>query len=344
MKARMLSMREQGVIIMLFTETMLNEYSQPLSFTENEQCKNAIRMVADALQKLGFTDDSQITPLFTDTFSYSLRMHRIYDGRSIKLLVQGSYANNTNVRTNSDVDIAVIQEEPFRTQYRISGGTNSQSDADYGFTLAEKPTKGFKDEVQDCLIQTFGRDVERKNKSIKIHGNSYRKDADTVPCIRHRDYRNDYSKDVNNYAGGIMIFPDSGGYIINYPEQHIKNGREKNYATNHYYKKNVRIMKKMRYLMEASSCSEYVKAAKNVSSFMLESLLWNINDSWYLDNCEIYRKVYVFYKLIVHCQELKSSFLSFKEANGIKDLCPRQEDFESLCTFIDQLSVFYRYE
>ena len=48
-------------------------YSQPLSATEDGQCKNAIRMVADALKTLGFTDDNAaITPLYTDTFAYSL--------------------------------------------------------------------------------------------------------------------------------------------------------------------------------------------------------------------------------------------------------------------------------
>lgn len=90
---------------MKFTESMLTNYSQPLSATEDGQCKNAIRMVADALKTLGFTDDNAaITPLYTDTFAYSLQMRRSSDSRNIKLFVQGSYANNTNVRTESDVD------------------------------------------------------------------------------------------------------------------------------------------------------------------------------------------------------------------------------------------------
>ena len=39
---------------MKFTESMLDAYSQPLSATEDGQCKNAIRMVADALKKTWF--------------------------------------------------------------------------------------------------------------------------------------------------------------------------------------------------------------------------------------------------------------------------------------------------
>ena len=69
-----------GGIYLKFTESMLNAYSQPLSATEEEQCRNAIRMVADALKTFGFTDDNAaIAPLYPDTFSYSLQciVHRI---------------------------------------------------------------------------------------------------------------------------------------------------------------------------------------------------------------------------------------------------------------------------
>ena len=327
---------------MKFTESMLTSYSQPLSATEDGQCKNAIRMVADALKTLGFTDDNKdITPLYSDTLAYSLKMRRSSDSRSIKLFVQGSYANNTNVRTESDVDVAVIQEEVFRTEYRPSGTLYPQSDSDYNFRNVPASSKSFKDEVQEALKEKFGSDVERKNKSIKVHGNTYRKDADTVPCRRYRDYRQD---DASNFVGGVVIYPDNGGMIINYPEQHIANGRKKNSDTNHYYKKMVRIMKKMRYLMEDSCCMAYSSAAKNVNSFILESLLWNIEDSWYLDNCGSYRKVFVFSQLITTLQNRKNAFMKYKEANGIKMLCTTMSEYMNLCNFINQLSSFYEYE
>lgn len=329
---------------MKFTESMLTSYSQPLSATEDGQCKNAIRMVADALKTLGFTDDNAaITPLYTDTFAYSLQMRRSSDSRKIKLFVQGSYANNTNVRTESDVDVAVIQEETFLPEYR-KDSIYPQNGADYGFTSAPAAAKTFKDEVQAALEYKFGTDVERKNKSIKVHGNTYRKDADTVPCRRYRDYRKDYRRDASNFVGGVVIYPDNGGMIINYPEQHIANGRKKNNDTNHHYKKMVRIMKKMRYLMEDSYNTAYSSAAKNVSSFMLESLLWNIEDSWYLTYCGTYRKVYAFSRLIATLQNRKNDFWGYKEANGIKELCPKTSDYVNLCDFIDQLSSFYEYE
>ena len=82
----------------------------------------------------------------------------------------------------------------------------------------------------------------------------------------------------------------------------------------------VRIMKKMRYLMEDSYNTAYSSAAKNVSSFMLESLLWNIEDSWYLTYCGTYRKVYAFSRLIATLQNRKNDFWGYKEANGIQEL------------------------
>ena len=327
---------------MKFTESMLNSYSQPLSETENQQCKNAIRMVSDALKCLGFTDDGhEISLLYPETYAYTLTLRNASVGRKIKLFVQGSYANNTNVRTQSDVDIAVVQEETFTTEYRSAAESSCpQSNSDYGFVTAPSKAISFKDEVEDCLKKKFGADVERKNKSIKVHGNTYRKDADTVPCRRYRDYRKDYSKNPENYIGGIVIIPDQGARIINYPEQHIANGRTKNVSTHSYYKKYVRIIKKMRYLMEDSG---YASASK-VSSFLLESLLWNVDDSWYLENCPKYRNVFTFYLLLQKLCAEKEKFYSYKEANGIKPLCADDETYQNLCVFIDSLKNFYQYE
>lgn len=329
---------------MKFTEAKLEEYSQPLSETEEKHCQNAIRMVSNSLKRLGFSEEGNvIKPLFPDTYSYSIELRNVSQNRKIKLLVQGSYANNTNVRTQSDVDIAVIQEEVFTTEYR-KDTWYPQTDADYNFTKAPTPAIAFKDEVQICLEKDFGSDVERKNKSIKVHGNTYRKDTDTVPCGRYRDYRKDFSKDVNNFVGGIRIVPDHGSVIINYPEQHIENGRKKNTNTNHYFKKFVRIMKKMRYLMQEDEKEIFRNAANGVNSFMLESLLWNIDDLWYLDNCGKYRKVYAFKLMIEFLIVNQNNFKSYKEANGIKPLCENDNAYQKLCLFVNALYGYYTYE
>lgn len=320
---------------MKFTEIQLIGYATPLSATEDQQCKNAIRMVIDAIKPLGFTEERQVVqPLFSETYAYSQELRSVSGSRKIKLFIQGSYANNTNVRTQSDVDIAVVEEDVFQSEYRP--GVTKES---YGFIKPEPPLKSFKDEIEESLRLKFGEDVERQSKSIKIHGNTYRKDADGVPCRRFRDYRQEYSFDGNNYVGGIMIFADSGERIINYPEQHIKNGKEKNVRTNHHYKKMVRIMKKMRYLMKENSINE----ASVVSSFGLESLLWNIDDSIYLEYGN-YRKVYMFKTIVDYLVNSLEQLSSYYEANGIKMLCTSHEEVTNMRKFIIALADFYEYE
>ena len=90
-------------------------------------------------------------------------------------------------------------------------------------------------------------------------------------------YSDDYINDSNNYVGGIEIRPDSGGRIINYPEQHIKLGIAKNKVTKYNFNKCVRIIKSMREDMEENG---YAVSSK-ISSFGLESLLWNVDVSAY---------------------------------------------------------------
>lgn len=173
---------------MKFSEERLKLFAAPLSKTEDQKCKNAIEMVRDALKNLGFSDEGKnIEKMFPNTYSYSLEMRSDTNNRKVKIFVKGSYANNTNVRTESDVDIAVVLESTFKTKYRPSISGSS-----YGFLDSTDSVQTFKDDVEIALREKFGEDVERKNKSIKIHGNTYRVDADSVPCMRYRDYSNDY--------------------------------------------------------------------------------------------------------------------------------------------------------
>jgi hypothetical protein len=320
---------------MKFTEAMLDTYATPLSDSEDKRCQHAIGMIRDALKNIGYSEGARgIERMLSETYAYRLEMSSASTGRSVTLLVQGSYANNTNVKASSDVDIAVILESTFRPEYRqgITG-------ANYHFSASSDNVSTFKDDVEKLLKNYFVTGVHRKNKSIKVDGNTYRVDADTVPCMRFRNYAADYVNDPENYVGGIVINADDGEIVINYPEQHIRNGRAKNAATNHLYKKMVRIIKKMRYMMEENG----VKAADATSSFGLESLLWNVPDSWYLEY-SAYRKVFTFSSIIDYLLAHKDSFGTYKEANGIKPLCPDASAIAKMQLFMDSLRAFYSYE
>ncbi len=325
----------EGSGAMRFTEEKLKSFEAPLSETEDQKCKNAIGMVRDALKAFGFNEGTDyIKRAFTDTYDYSVNMRNTQTNKEVKLLVQGSYANNTNVRSESDVDVAVILESTFMADYPI--GVTRES---YNFTASDYHIWTFKDDVEKMLNDYFKTGVERKNKSIKIHGNSYRVDADTVPCMRNKDFRSDYSRTGYNISG-IYIRADDGTTVVNYPEQHIANGRKKNTDTNLYYKKMVRVVKKMRYLMQENNIEE----ANKVSSFALESLLWNIPNDVYLENSR-YTHCYLFSQLLLFILKdaVAGKFTNYKEANGIKVLFPNSNDITNMTNFISKLVDFFEW-
>lgn len=320
---------------MKFTEKQINSMASPISQSEDEKCRNAIYMVRDAMKKLDYTDDGkEIRSYMTDTYSYALNLSQRYTSKKITLLVQGSYANRTNISRASDVDVALILESPFIPKYR-----NGVTSSDYGFCYGTFSIYELKNEVQDALNQHFrGQGVERHDKCIKVVGNTYRVGADVVPAYRYRDYSNDYLYDKGNYVGGIVIRPDSGGKIINYPEQHIRLGIAKNKATKYNFKKCVRIIKNMRERMEKNG----YRVNSKVSSFGLESLLWNVDESVYTKCSSILG--YTFSEIVSFLKNDFVNFGTYVEINGINRLFPDLVTQNAYQKFINDLYNFYEYD
>ena len=315
---------------MKFKEATLKLYAAPLSNTEDTKCKRAIEAIRDALSDLGFTDDERgISLLESDTLSYSVSMRNKSSSEKVHIFIQGSYANNTCVRNESDVDVAIVRDDLHEYAFGESFSTSS--------TDKKKEAIELKNAVENTLRNKFPFQVHRANKSVKVDGNTYRKQADTVPCLAMNYYFKSHKKDYSTHHDGIIIFADDGTIIRNFPKQHIANGKAKNNRTNHYFKKMVRIMKKMRYLM--SDCG--YECADQVSSFGLESLLWNIPDV-YFTKYSCYG--FTFEELIDYAYAHKSDIPHYFEANGIKKLCPAQQDVIKYSTFIDQLHSFFEYD
>ena len=315
---------------MKFKESTLKQYAAPLSETEDSKCKRAIEAIRDALSDLGYTDDQKgIAPLESDTLSYAVSMRNKYSTERVHIFIQGSYANNTCVRNESDVDIAVVREDIYEYAFGASFSSSTAEKA--------QEAKALKDEVERVLKNRFVHQVHRRNKSIKVDGNTYRKQADTVPCIALHHYYGSHLKDYSTHRDGIVIFADDGSVIRNFPKQHIANGKTKNSRTNYYYKKMVRIMKKMRHLM--SNCG--YESADKVSSFGLESLLWNVPDSYFT---KWHTYGYEFEELIQYLHNNQYILINGLEANGIKDLCPTQTEVTAYTNFINDLKVFFEFD
>ena len=324
---------------MKISDNQLADFASPIGKTEEEKCKNALRMVRDALKQIGYADNGKIEETIqADTFAYTLKMSTV-NKKEITILVQGSYANKTNIPSQSDVDVAVILESTFIGEYGVF------SASDFGFSTSDYDVFNLKDDIFLALQHKFGsQNVKRGDKALKVRGNTYRVDADVVPTYRYRDYssfkkiKNDYSKKVDNYFGGIVICPDSGGRIINFPEQHIENGIIKNKSTEYNFKKCVRISKNIRELMD----THRVFDAKRVSSFGIESLIWNLKNSCFTEYPSVLW--YVFDKVVNELYCNTSSFITYYEVNGIKRLCPDEDTVKAYSDFAKALKDFYEHE
>ncbi len=328
---------------MKFTEEYIQNLAAPLSATAEARCKEALENVSAALKGVGYshTTEGGIRRLVENTQSFSMEMRRGYNGRTIKIFTQGSYANDTNISKTSDVDVAVVLESTFIMKdpeiYLRLNESHDQIRSRYNFSASDDTAMHLKDDVEDALRRYFEINaVQRKNKSIKVKGNTVRTDCDTVPAIRNRDYSKDTTINENNYIGGIQIHADDGGIIVNYPEQHIRNGVTKNSQTNYNFKKCVRAAKNIRELMKSNGYS----IPDEVSSFGIESLIWNASNEAYNKYASLR---YIFDEVLIDLENRKNYWVIFKEANGIKNLFSDSNMKNKYSSFFNDLREFYEY-
>lgn len=223
-----------------FSEETLTNWTKPPSNSEEAKLQNSERMVKEAI-----SNDEKLSKKETETFG------------------QGSYANDTNVRLNSDIDINVRYTGGF--YFDLPTGKKRE---DYGLNNPSSYSYSeFKNDVENALVNKFGRnDVIRKDKCITIIGNTYRVETDVVPTWNYRRY-----SEKGNYVLGAKFNSDKGIGIVNFPKQHIDNGKNKNANTYRRFKRLTRIHRRLRYKM----IEDNQPVSDNITSFLLECLVWN---------------------------------------------------------------------
>ena len=230
-----------------YSEETLKRWAKPANETEEQRISNAIKMIKEAIR------------------SYDNLKHK-----DIEIFIQGSYANNTNVRTKSDVDVCIMLKDTFYSEY-----PNGYTREDYGFTEGTNSFDDFRKDIINALKNKYGTEnIKLGNKSIKIESTSYRVEADAVPAFQYRNYKIINSTNPNWFVEGIKFYSSANDEVINYPKEHIKNGKQKNNDTHRRYKRTARIFKRIRHQMKQDGI--YVKGC--ISSFLIESLLYNVPD------------------------------------------------------------------
>ena len=224
-----------------------------------------------------------------------------------KVFVQGSYRNRVNVRQDSDVDIGVLYTGGVFFTYYPEG----KKDRDFGNRSADYSYADYKNDIGKALTSYFGAaHVTRGDKAFDIRENTYRVDADVVPLMVHRRYF-----ESGAYICGTELRPDSGGRIINWPErlydtkewpvQHYENGNGKNNDTGRAYRGVVRIIKKLRNIMD----EEGIVEARPLKGFNVECLVWNApntcfsHDTWYEDVSVVLDHLSTYLSKMAFCEE-----------------------------------------
>lgn len=227
---------------MNISEDTLMVWAKPPSETEEDRCRNVVQMVRGVIQ---------------ERF-----------GNAVTVILQGSYKNRTNVKKESDVDIIVRHDGYFFPGlYFLSDAQK----ATYNATAISSAYtyQDFRNDVTEALVDLFGSDqIEVKNKCIRIKENTYRVNADVIPCFVHKRMQSPYIVSEE----GIEFETQSGMRVISYPEQHHLSGEKKNGLTRQMYKPVVRILKNTRnILIEKGKISEDL-----MPSFFVESVVWNV--------------------------------------------------------------------
>lgn len=232
---------------MRYTEETLQSWTTPLSGTEEQRAENTINMITTAINE---SDDLK--------------------QMDIEVFVQGSFANNTNVRSDSDVDVCVMLKDTFHTEY-----PDGKKREDYGFTASDLSFQRYREMVKKALEAKFKTESAIDgNKSLKINENTYRVQADVVPAFQLRNYYYHKSTDPNKYVEGTWFVSKKGEEVSNYPKVHIRNGIDKNNRTNRQYKQLVRIMKRIKNNM----VDDKVTDGDKITSFLVECLVYIIPD------------------------------------------------------------------
>lgn len=217
-------------------EDILSGWTGPSSDTEKDKQDRTERMIRQAIDS-----------------------HASFNNCSLKVYAKGSYANNTNVRSDSDVDIAVECTDVLYWEKSEKGNHTPGKPYEGIWTPAK-----LRAELLSAMKAKFPGQVDSTGSTaIQINSNSARVDADVVPCFRFRYYMKDESRD------GSKIFKTDGSNIVNYPLQQLENGIAKNKRTGYAYKKGVRLLKRIENAMAADG------TFRELPSFFMECLTYN---------------------------------------------------------------------
>jgi hypothetical protein len=251
---------------------------------------------------------------------HAVAAHPLLRQLPLDVYAKGSYKNNTNVRRDSDVDVAV--------EYRGIVFLAMAPGQDEGAAMRTRglmPYRGplldrfgrfdaprFKAAVGEALASAFGPGaVSRSNKVFTVAASERSLPADVVPC----GSCNYHLAPDHWVSGAIWLLPDrpTHGSLVNLPRQHHFAGVARNVATARQFKRVTRILKNLENLMVTQG------ACAPVPSYLIECLVYNVPDACfaYLSRAEQVRSVLA--HIAVETRKPACEW-TWMEVNGVKPL------------------------
>jgi len=194
-----------------------------------------------------------------------------YANRDYTIFLQGSYGNDTNIYSESDVDIVICLDSSFAYDIvKLSDSEKKSFDTEY--SSAKYSCADFKKDVSVWLMSKYGSAAKPGDKAIKIAAGGSRRNADVIVSMTYRRYYNFDPVSGGEYTEGICFWNSKGTRIANYPKHHSANCTTKHQGSNKWFKPMVRVLKNMRSRMIADKLIDTGLAP----SYYIEGLLYNV--------------------------------------------------------------------
>jgi len=202
--------------------------------------------------------------------------HESLRGLQCDIYAQGSYANETNIADDSDVDIVLALQSAFYAD------TNDLPPPETtAYRQAHQPSditwEAFRELAVPILKHNFVATAH--SKCVRVSSGLIRLPADVLICVDFRHYREFEDLGHQQYDEGVLFYVNDRA-VINHPKQHIAICGAKDSGTSGMFKKIVRITKNAR--NRVLDDWPVAMNRKTAPSYFIECLLWNVPDTCYL--------------------------------------------------------------
>jgi hypothetical protein len=191
-----------------------------------------------------------------------------------RIYVKGSYANNTNVPLNYDVDIAVEYSGYFYYDLCFDLEGHDKSEVGVVASTDDYTRDDFKADIKAALVKAFGASaIETGKIAFRVRENKTTLPADVVPSWEYKRYDGIDAWGNPVVHIGSRVYPSTGSYKNNFPKIQVERGTAKNNDTGRRYKRMVRCLKKMQTRLVENGVLD-----EELPSYFIECLVFNAPD------------------------------------------------------------------